>query len=260
MPGTASSSGRCSALYHSLNSLSCLASMSTYTRKMPLPFFATFYPFCCEEPPSSYETRLRANVLRVSAESTKPNQAGPCCSALGPNWFLVYRRSLAAPSRRGNAAIPRLTSPAITLFCCRRLWTHLLLTWLLERLQPGRGALGRDGCGGTGWRSSLQADAQGGFAVRPIDVDNERPLRLGITAAPGHSLSVAALEVLRLLLGPHRPSQCANATHDVFGQVLCGQLALGCHCALALVAAVDHALAVTCEVDSFDPLGMAGKP
>src|ERR1700732_4241884 len=44
MPGTASSSGRCSALYQSLNSLSCLASISTYTRKMPLPFFAMFHP------------------------------------------------------------------------------------------------------------------------------------------------------------------------------------------------------------------------
>src|SRR5262247_3120153 len=40
MPGTASNSGRCSVLYHSLNSLSCWVSISTYTKKIPLPLWA----------------------------------------------------------------------------------------------------------------------------------------------------------------------------------------------------------------------------
>src|SRR6266446_8502963 len=40
MPGTASNSGRCSVLYHSLNSWSCSASISTYTKKIPRPFCA----------------------------------------------------------------------------------------------------------------------------------------------------------------------------------------------------------------------------
>src|SRR2546423_12815129 len=42
MPGTASNSGRCSVLYHALNSWSCSASISTYTKKIPLPFCATY--------------------------------------------------------------------------------------------------------------------------------------------------------------------------------------------------------------------------
>src|SRR6266852_2595222 len=40
MPGTDSNSGRCSLLYHSLNSCTCWASISTYTMKIPRPFCA----------------------------------------------------------------------------------------------------------------------------------------------------------------------------------------------------------------------------
>src|SRR5262249_34889411 len=40
MPGTDSNSGRCSVLYHSLNSCTCWASISTYTMKIPRPFWA----------------------------------------------------------------------------------------------------------------------------------------------------------------------------------------------------------------------------
>src|SRR6266852_2863696 len=40
MPGTNSNSGRCSLLYHSLNSCTCWASISTYTMKIPRPFCA----------------------------------------------------------------------------------------------------------------------------------------------------------------------------------------------------------------------------
>src|SRR4051794_29276367 len=40
MPGTDSNSGRCSLLYHSLNSSTCWASISTYTMKIPRPFCA----------------------------------------------------------------------------------------------------------------------------------------------------------------------------------------------------------------------------
>src|SRR5262249_48633404 len=40
MPGTASNSGRCSWLYHALNSCTCWASISTYTIKIPRPFWA----------------------------------------------------------------------------------------------------------------------------------------------------------------------------------------------------------------------------
>src|SRR5215212_6635747 len=47
MPGTDSNSGRCSLLYHSLNSGACWASISTYTRKIPRPFCAMFpSPHC----------------------------------------------------------------------------------------------------------------------------------------------------------------------------------------------------------------------
>src|SRR5690242_17937857 len=42
MPGTDSNSGRCSLLYHSLNSCTCWASISTYTMKIPRPFCAMF--------------------------------------------------------------------------------------------------------------------------------------------------------------------------------------------------------------------------
>src|ERR1700751_4274739 len=44
MPGTDSNSGRCSSLYHLLNSCTCWASISTYTMKIPRPFCAMF-PF-----------------------------------------------------------------------------------------------------------------------------------------------------------------------------------------------------------------------
>src|SRR5262249_54696952 len=44
MPGTDSNSGRCSLLYHSLNSCTCWVSISTYTMKIPRPFCAMF-PF-----------------------------------------------------------------------------------------------------------------------------------------------------------------------------------------------------------------------
>src|ERR1700730_18060398 len=40
MPGTDSNSGRFSLLYHSLNSCTCWASISTYTMKIPRPFCA----------------------------------------------------------------------------------------------------------------------------------------------------------------------------------------------------------------------------
>src|ERR1700719_2590355 len=40
MPGTDSNSGRCSLLYHLLNSCTCWASISTYTMKIPRPFCA----------------------------------------------------------------------------------------------------------------------------------------------------------------------------------------------------------------------------
>src|SRR5262249_7326131 len=40
MPGTDSNSGRCSLLYHLLNSCTCWVSISTYTMKIPRPFFA----------------------------------------------------------------------------------------------------------------------------------------------------------------------------------------------------------------------------
>src|SRR5271156_684242 len=40
MPGTDSNSGKCSLLYHSLNSCTCWASISTYTMKIPRPFCA----------------------------------------------------------------------------------------------------------------------------------------------------------------------------------------------------------------------------
>src|SRR5271170_7941235 len=47
MPGTDSNSGRCSLLYHSLNSGASLASISTYTMKIPRPFCAMFpSPLC----------------------------------------------------------------------------------------------------------------------------------------------------------------------------------------------------------------------
>src|SRR5438270_10306483 len=42
MPGTDSNSGRCSSLYHLLNSCTCWASISTYTMKIPRPFCAMF--------------------------------------------------------------------------------------------------------------------------------------------------------------------------------------------------------------------------
>src|ERR1700722_15188446 len=42
MPGTDSNSGRCSLLYHSLNSCTCWPSISTYTMKIPRPFCAMF--------------------------------------------------------------------------------------------------------------------------------------------------------------------------------------------------------------------------
>src|ERR1700733_13581904 len=42
MPGTDSNSGRCSLLYHLLNSCTCWASISTYTMKIPRPFCAMF--------------------------------------------------------------------------------------------------------------------------------------------------------------------------------------------------------------------------
>src|SRR5262249_39187748 len=40
MPGTDSNSGRCSSLYHLLNSCTCWVSISTYTMKIPRPFCA----------------------------------------------------------------------------------------------------------------------------------------------------------------------------------------------------------------------------
>src|SRR5262249_21208219 len=40
MPGTDSNSGRCSSLYHLLNSGTCGVSISTYTMKIPRPFCA----------------------------------------------------------------------------------------------------------------------------------------------------------------------------------------------------------------------------
>src|SRR4029077_12564162 len=42
MPGTDSNSGRCSLLYHSLNSGTSLASISTYTIKIPRPLCGMF--------------------------------------------------------------------------------------------------------------------------------------------------------------------------------------------------------------------------
>src|SRR5712691_11352943 len=40
MPGTDSNSGRCSVLYHALNSCTCWASISTSYMKIPRPFWA----------------------------------------------------------------------------------------------------------------------------------------------------------------------------------------------------------------------------
>src|SRR5579883_1131653 len=61
MPGTDSNSGRCSLLYHSLNSFASLVSISTYTMKIPRPFCAMF-------PSPHLKPRRRAELRRHLAE------------------------------------------------------------------------------------------------------------------------------------------------------------------------------------------------
>src|SRR5713226_5593974 len=51
MPGTDSNSGRCSLLYHSLNSCTCWASISTYTMKIPASFTSQITVLCNYVPP-----------------------------------------------------------------------------------------------------------------------------------------------------------------------------------------------------------------
>src|SRR5215510_11104821 len=99
--------------------------MSTYTRKIPLPFFATFYPFCCEEP---YEPRLQTNSpVLISAATAKPNLLGLVARAFRPNRFLASSQ----PSRahlEGQFGNPLAVIRSSCRFIAIGSWTHIRLT------------------------------------------------------------------------------------------------------------------------------------
>src|SRR3954470_15247680 len=71
MPGTDSNSGRCSLLYHSLNSGASLASISTYTMKIARPLCAMSPSPLCS---------VTANV-RPRLVGTGPQPADSCVLA-----------------------------------------------------------------------------------------------------------------------------------------------------------------------------------
>src|SRR5512133_457960 len=69
MPGTDSNSGRCSLLYHSLNSSTCWASISTYTMKIPRPFCAI-----CPSPLWSVAAILLPRLVGTRSSRLEPRR------------------------------------------------------------------------------------------------------------------------------------------------------------------------------------------
>src|SRR3712207_4809573 len=80
MPGTDSNSGRCSLLYHSLNSGACWGSISTYTIKIPRPFCAMF-------PASSVNVAVIVLPRLVGARSSRLEPGETRDPNWGPSWF-----------------------------------------------------------------------------------------------------------------------------------------------------------------------------
>src|SRR5438874_6201933 len=78
MPGTDSNSGRCSLLYHSLNSCTCWASISTYTMKIPRPFCAI-----CPSPLWSEAAILCLVLLAPGPHAWSPGETR------GTNWGAI---------------------------------------------------------------------------------------------------------------------------------------------------------------------------
>src|ERR1700722_14271873 len=109
MPGTDSNSGRCSLLYHSLNSCTCWASISTYTMKIPRPFCAI-----CPSPLGSVAALLLPRLVgtrssRLEAGRDTRHQLGSHLSGDSPASGAVKRD---LPSHRGT---PQLNSGATSL-------------------------------------------------------------------------------------------------------------------------------------------------
>src|SRR3984893_11247466 len=69
MPGTDSNSGRFSLLYHSLNSCTCWASISTYTMKIPRPFCAI-----CPSPLWSVAAILLPRLVGTRSSRLEPRR------------------------------------------------------------------------------------------------------------------------------------------------------------------------------------------
>src|SRR6266403_3622074 len=109
MPGTDSNSGRCSLLYHSSNSCTCWASISTYTMKIPRPFCAI-----CPSPLWSVAGILLPLLVgtrssRLETRRDTRHQLGSHLSGHSPDSGAVERD---LPSRRGA---PQSNSGATSL-------------------------------------------------------------------------------------------------------------------------------------------------
>src|SRR5882757_4638220 len=109
MPGTDSNSGRCSLLYHSLNSSTCWAPISTYTMKIPRPFCAI-----CPSPLWSVAAILLpplvgARSARLETRRDTRHQLGSHLSGHSPDSGAVERD---LPSHRGT---PQSNSGATSL-------------------------------------------------------------------------------------------------------------------------------------------------
>src|SRR6266478_1340758 len=109
MPGTDSNSGRCSLLYHSLNSCTWGASISTYTMKIPRPFCAI-----CPSPLWSVAAILLPRLVGTRSSRLEPrrdarHQLRSHLSGHSPDSGAVERD---LPSHRGT---PQRNSGATSL-------------------------------------------------------------------------------------------------------------------------------------------------